>query len=356
MSKKQRKLSYIVVGIYLFLLTWLVLFKFSVSMKEISQISMRNINLIPFKESVIVNGKLQVREIIYNILVFVPLGVYVQIFKPNWAFYKKILPGLVLSFIYETVQFVFMIGASDITDIIGNTLGGIVGIGLCCMMKKLFNKRYISITNVIGIIIESIAFALIILLTITNKTVAPSSDVGDANVEQTIEVQVPFIDLSATTGADGNRLYYADKEKFIFGGYYGLFVYDMTEKEITRAIRLSAIGCDATQGDSACEISVTNDGTKVFLHPMNQAQMYVYHVIDNKMTLEDYNLDGYHLYQNQYSGDEYGKLASYEVDGEVRYVVLVNDMTIGELGYTPDERMSSYQVIFNKQDLNHLHE
>lgn len=189
-----------------------------------------------------------------------------------------------------------------------------------------------------------------------SQTVPPSSDVGDANVEQTIEVQVPFIDLSATTGADGSRLYYADKVKFIFGDYYGLFVYDMTEKEITRAIRLSAIGCDATQGDSACEISVTNDGTKVFLHPMNQAQMYVYHVVDNKMTLEDYNLDGYNLYQNQYSGDEYGKLASYEVDGEVRYVVLVNDMTIGELGYTPDERMSSYQVIFNKQDLNHLHE
>lgn len=168
MSEKQRGFSYIVVGIYLFLLTWLVLFKFSVSIEEISQISMRNINLIPLKESVIVNGKLQLREIIYNVLVFVPLGVYVQIFRPDWTFYKKVLPGLVLSLIYETVQFVFAIGASDITDIIGNTLGVIVGIGLSCILKNSFNKRHISITNVIGTIIESIAFTLIILLTIAN--------------------------------------------------------------------------------------------------------------------------------------------------------------------------------------------
>lgn len=168
MSEKQRNLSSIVVGVYLFLLTWLVLFKFSVSIEEISQFSMRNINLIPLKESVIVNGKLLLSEIIYNVLVFVPLGVYVQIFKPDWAFYKKLLPGLVLSFIYETVQFVFAIGASDITDIMANALGVTVGIGLGSILKKLFNKQYISITNVIGAVIESIAIALIILLTIAN--------------------------------------------------------------------------------------------------------------------------------------------------------------------------------------------
>ncbi len=44
-------------------------------------------------------------------------------------------------------------------------------------------------------------------------------------MQDIIEVSVPTIDLSATTGTDGSTMYYADESMFIFGGYYGLFVY-----------------------------------------------------------------------------------------------------------------------------------
>lgn len=167
-----------------------------------------------------------------------------------------------------------------------------------------------------------------------------------AGQEAAVQVSVPKIDRTAITGADGSSIYYADIHKFIFGGYYGLFVYDMEQKKVVRGVDLRAIGCDATQGDSACEIQVTEDGSLVFLHPMNQSQMFVYHVGDNVITKENYDLDGYNLYQNLYTGKLQGKYASYEADGDIHYVVLVNDTTIGELGYVADERMSSYQVIF----------
>lgn len=166
--------------------------------------------------------------------------------------------------------------------------------------------------------------------------------------ESMIEVTVPTIDLSASTGADGSTLYYADKDKFIFGGYYGLFVYDVTNDQIIRSVDLVPIGCNATQGDEACEIVATEDGSIVLLHPMNQTQMYEYNVANNTIQVKEYNLDNYELYVNKYEGNEKGKYASYEVDGEVRYMVLVNDLIIGELGYTPDERMSSYRVIFQQ--------
>lgn len=167
------------------------------------------------------------------------------------------------------------------------------------------------------------------------------------------EVKIPTLDLEAPTGADGSMLYYADQEKFIFGGYYGLFVYDMTNQEIIRSIDLASIGCNMTQGDSACEISVTEDGMTVFLHPMNQEEMYVYRVADNTIVKEPYNLNGYELYRNQYNGEEVGKYASYETNGETGYVVLVNDTTIGELGYTPDEIMSSYHLIFGERQISY---
>ena len=76
--------------------------------------------------------------------------------------------------------------------------------------------------------------------------------------------------------------------------------------------------------------------------------MYEYNVAKNTMYLKDYNLDGYELYENRQSTDEFGtKLASYEEDGKVKDIILVNDYTIGELGYSDDLSRSSYQSVFN---------
>ncbi len=138
-TKQQRNLSLVIFGVYMFLLIWLILFKFTTNLKDLSHI--RNINFIPFQESMIVNGKLELSEIIYNILVFVPLGVYIGIFKQNWSFIKKIMPCLCLSLLFEILQFTFAIGASDITDIIGNTLGGFIGIAICILLRKFLKKN-----------------------------------------------------------------------------------------------------------------------------------------------------------------------------------------------------------------------
>lgn len=169
LSKKQKVLSVVVFCIYLFLLTWLILFKLSTDISEIKMLNMRSINLIPFKESVIVNNSLDLSEIIYNILAFVPLGVYLCIFKPDWSKTVMILSAFSLSFLYELLQYLFAIGASDITDLIGNTLGALLGIGLYLIFQKLFKKKAISIVNGIGLAIEIIAFVLLILLKLANN-------------------------------------------------------------------------------------------------------------------------------------------------------------------------------------------
>jgi len=171
-----------------------------------------------------------------------------------------------------------------------------------------------------------------------------SEENADIASDEKIEIRTPEIDLNATTGADGSTIYYADKNKFIFGGYYGLFVYDMENKQIAGGIDLEPIGCNYTQGDNACEVNATDDGSLVFLHPMNSTQMYIYDVTNNTMKSEEYNLAGYNLYENQYSGDEAGKYASFDDGGEIRYVVLINDSTIGELCYTIDVLSSCHRI------------
>ena len=163
-STKQKRLSCIVFGIYFFLLVWLVLFKFATSLSKLP--SIRGINLIPFYYDQETSA--HVKEVLYNIIVFVPLGVYVQIFKEDWKIAKKCMVAFLNSFLFEVVQFIFAIGASDITDNIGNTIGGNVGIFVCIMMKKIAPKKYIFTINVLGMFIEIMAIGLLGLLLVAN--------------------------------------------------------------------------------------------------------------------------------------------------------------------------------------------
>lgn len=164
-STKQKRIAYIVFSVYFILLIWLVLFKFATSFSELP--SMRNINLIPFYYNQETNTHLS--EVLCNMIVFIPFGVYVQIFKENWKKEAKCLVIFLTSFLFEAVQFIFAIGASDITDLIGNTFGGIVGILFCVIMKKFAPKKFISIINVSGLFIEIAAIGLMLLLFGANR-------------------------------------------------------------------------------------------------------------------------------------------------------------------------------------------
>ncbi len=165
-STKQKGQSWMVFGIYLVLLVWLVLFKLSVDWKNLPDL--RGINLIPFGDSVMVNGKLFLSEIIYNVLAFVPLGVYVELFCRDWTLGRKLLPGLCLSLTFEILQYVFAIGASDITDLLANTFGGLLGVFFHRLLRKLFREKTVTAVNVVGLLIEATALGLIVLLTAAN--------------------------------------------------------------------------------------------------------------------------------------------------------------------------------------------
>lgn len=163
---KTRKVSIAVFAIYMFLLTWLVLFKFAMSIEQIPH--MRNINLIPFAASVITNGKLEVSELVYNILVFVPLGAYLMIFLPETRVWKKILMGAGVSLIFEAAQYIFAIGGSDITDLINNTIGVIAGILFLTGFRKIAKEKTVFIINTMGAIIEIMGIILLAVLFLAN--------------------------------------------------------------------------------------------------------------------------------------------------------------------------------------------
>ncbi len=146
---RQKKMTKILFIIYVFFLSWVILLKMQVDF-SIFQMQRRTINLIPFAASVITNGRLDLSEILFNIAAFVPFGVYISMLKPNWSFLKKIAPAFLCSFIYEALQYAAGIGASDITDLIGNTLGGALGIALYFLLSNILKKNTIKIILILA--------------------------------------------------------------------------------------------------------------------------------------------------------------------------------------------------------------
>lgn len=138
--------------IYLLALTWIILFKMQIPLSEIGKMDYRNLNLIPFRGSVIVNGKVELSEIILNVIAFIPYGVYVSMLKEDWSLLQKAAPIFATSFLYEALQYIFAIGASDITDLLGNTIGGLIGIILFSLLSKILKENTIKVISILAVI------------------------------------------------------------------------------------------------------------------------------------------------------------------------------------------------------------
>ena len=115
---------------YLAILIWLVLFKFSFNISSVLHYHHRSLNLIPFAAPSRVNGRVNFGEITYNCIFFIPLGLLLNINFKKAGSLNKLAFIIAFSLTAELIQFVFAIGATDITDLIMNTVGGFVGLKL----------------------------------------------------------------------------------------------------------------------------------------------------------------------------------------------------------------------------------
>ncbi len=151
----SNKLTSLLLSIYSVVIFWIIVLKLNISF---TYKGTQNVNLIPFREPLLYNGRIDYNEIILNILIFVPLGLYIGILFKKLSTVGKILAFFMVSFSFEILQFILRIGAFDITDIINNTLGGIIGLLLFKGLTKAFNcptkaQKLINIIATIGTIL-----------------------------------------------------------------------------------------------------------------------------------------------------------------------------------------------------------
>lgn len=163
---KSKKLTLGLLIVYLIALVWIILFKFQLSFEDLSR--MRSINLIPFAGSVIVNGKVFVKEIIDNALAFIPFGILISSLWEEKPVLKRIMPVFGMSLLFEVLQYVLALGTSDITDLITNTLGGFIGIGIFFILAKVFKEKKNVIINTISLICAVLLIFLLGTLIVVN--------------------------------------------------------------------------------------------------------------------------------------------------------------------------------------------
>ena len=168
-NNSTNKLTIVLFVIYLIALIWILLFKLGV---RFSYMENRQVNLIPFREALMLNGKIDFGEIIMNVIIFVPLGIYAGILFKRWNFGKNVFFFFLISLFVEALQFILRVGAFDITDIITNTLGGIIGLMIFKALEKVFKNR-VKAQKFINIIASIGTVLMILMLSLLKMNMLP---------------------------------------------------------------------------------------------------------------------------------------------------------------------------------------
>lgn len=88
----------------------------------------RELVLIPFTSFVWAKTQPELyREMLMNVLLFVPLGLFLPFAFKNNNVLKSVLTAFLLSLFIETIQYIFGLGMAEVDDLMTNTLGAFVG-------------------------------------------------------------------------------------------------------------------------------------------------------------------------------------------------------------------------------------
>lgn len=146
---KNKKLIKILFYIYIAFLILFVVLKFDGSFERIISLhnsiienekdGLRNINLIPFRSISPylknITEPYAFKNIIANILVFIPLGFFVSN-KNSKNVFKTLAICLFVILSIECIQLLFKIGFFDVDDIILNFIGSLIGMGINKILIK----------------------------------------------------------------------------------------------------------------------------------------------------------------------------------------------------------------------------
>jgi glycopeptide antibiotics resistance protein len=125
-------------AVYLALLVWVVLWKLGTPW--VGDAATRVVKLVPFLPYGGAGASEPV-ELAINLVLFVPFGLYLGLLAPSWSWRK--VGGAVAgaSVALEVCQYVLAIGSADVSDVLVNIAGGLVGFGVLALARHGHGER-----------------------------------------------------------------------------------------------------------------------------------------------------------------------------------------------------------------------
>lgn len=161
LKERNRKLYFITITlfvVYLLFLVWVILLKLEFSLTELDKV--REFNFIPFHYEDGHNIGFHFSEVLNNMLIFIPAGAYLSLLFRKMPFWGKAVLVFAMSLALECSQVILAVGRFDITDLITNTVGGIVGIGVPLIGRAVFRDK-VKAERIVAIFVDSITVLLV---------------------------------------------------------------------------------------------------------------------------------------------------------------------------------------------------
>ena len=148
-------------ALYLVLLVWVVLWK--LELPWAGEAGWRIVKLVPFVATSGAGASTPF-DVLANLALFVPLGLYLGLLVPSWQWWKVACAAAAASLGLEVAQYVLAVGSSDLTDVVVNTAGGLAGLGLLALARREFGSRadvVLTRACAIGTVLAVLAGALV---------------------------------------------------------------------------------------------------------------------------------------------------------------------------------------------------
>lgn len=175
-ARRRRGILILAFAVYLVLLAWVVLFKLEVPWIGDAAGLERPIKLLPFVPSGDA-GASTPGEMLINLVLFVPFGLFVGAFAPAWSWWRAGLVAFVTSLALETVQHLISTGSFDTTDLIVNTAGALVGWSIFVVVRRRSGERASVVMTRVCVVVSALALVAVIAFVASPLHYGPQRDV-----------------------------------------------------------------------------------------------------------------------------------------------------------------------------------
>ena len=219
LMKGTKKLKASKVGLWSIFLIYMIVVLGATIGDRVSGYESINLHLFSSYKDVYNNFSLgEWRNIILNILMFVPIGFMIPlIFKKCERCYITYLVGFGITLFIEILQLVSKRGIFELDDIINNSLGCAIGYGIVMLFISLFKRKKVN-QKYKALITTSYQIPLIVSIIFISMTFIKydKQELGNLPITNSYNINMSKIDINTKLNLD-NEL----KKAYVYEAYVG---------------------------------------------------------------------------------------------------------------------------------------